>query len=75
MLSNFNQQVNVNAMSVIDGKQVTFMNANIRSGEAPMINVSYQDVALYNDNKEDVDADFEEFKSRVFAIGQGGLDE
>lgn len=68
MLNNYSQSINVSAQSAINGTPVLYMSASIRSGEAPNINTSYQDMELYNENREQVDADFEEFKNRVFAI-------
>ena len=68
MLSNLNKTVNVNAVSTVDGKAVLYMNTSIRTGETPNINMSYKDIELYNANKETVDADFEEFKQKVFAM-------
>lgn len=75
MLNNYNQSINVSASSTINGTPVLYMSASIRSGEAPNINTSYQNMQLYNDNKEQVDADYEEFKNRVFLVSRGGLDE
>lgn len=72
MLNNYTQTVNASASSLINGKPVVYMVASIRSGEAPSINSAYQDMELYNQNKSEVDADFEEFKDRVFAISGGG---
>ena len=42
------------------------MSANIRTGEAPVINKVYKDLDTYQKNKEQVDADFTEFDQKVF---------
>ena len=44
------------------------MSANIRTGEAPVINKVYKDLDAYQKNKEQVDADFTEFEQKVFEV-------
>ena len=68
MLSNVNQTNNLTAGSVIDGNVVLLMSANIRTGEAPVINKVYKDLDAYQKNKEQVDADFTEFEQKVFEV-------
>lgn len=68
MINNYNQSINVSASSTIDGEPVLYMVASVKNGEPPVINTAYQNMDLYKENREQVDADFEEFKNRVFAI-------
>ena len=68
MLSNVNQTINLTAGSVIDGNVVLLMRANIRTGEAHVINKVYKDLDTYQKNKEQVDADFTEFEQKVFEV-------
>lgn len=65
MLRMENSNVNFNGTSMIEDVVVASMNANA-SGASVYINFNIDNIALYNENKTAVEADFNEFKERIF---------
>ena len=73
---NINKTTNVSGQSFIEvtendstvKKQVAYMNASVSENGNVNINKSIQDVALFNENKEAVLADFTEFENYVYGL-------
>ena len=73
---NINKTTNVSGQSLIEvtengsaeKKQVAYMNASVSENGNVNINKSIQDIALFNENKEAVLADFTEFENYVYGL-------
>lgn len=73
---NINKTTNVSGQSFIEvtendstvKKQVAYMNASVSENGNVNINKSIQDIALFNENKEAVLADFTEFENYVYGL-------
>ena len=73
---NINKKTNVSGQSLIEvtengttvKKQVAYMNASVSENGNVNINKSIQDIALFNENKEAVLADFTEFENYVYGL-------
>lgn len=72
MLSTINRTVNLSAQSTFDGNVAVYMSANLRTGETPNITTAYKDVNLYQANEEQADADYAEFRDKVFEMANEG---
>lgn len=71
MMTNYTQTLNASAISQIGTEPVVYMTASIRGAEPPVINILYQNPELYNSNKDQADADIEEFRQKVFSSFSG----
>ena len=73
---NINKTTNVSGQSLIEvtendstvKKQVAYMNASVSENGNVNINKSIQDIALFNENKDAVLADFTEFENYVYGL-------
>ena len=73
---NINKTTNVSGQSFIEvtennstvKKQVAYMNASVSESGNVSINKSIQDIALFNENKEVVLADFAEFENYIYGL-------
>lgn len=72
MLKNYNQTVNCSGSSVVGetGAEITpaYFAANINSNGGVSFSQTIANRAAYSANKEVVDADFEEFKTKVLSL-------
>lgn len=65
MLSNYRKTINIFGACEIDGKQAATFNGAIGTNGTYNVMKSVQDVQLYNENKQQCDADYTEFEQRV----------
>ena len=73
---NINKTTNVSGQSFIEvtennstvKKQVAYMNASVSESGNVSINKSIQDIALFNENKEVILADFAEFENYIYGL-------
>lgn len=75
MLSEVRQTVNVNAYSVINGTNVVYMTAAIRTGGEYSVNKTIVDDAVYRANKQECRADYSDFEDMVDEIAEKVLAE
>lgn len=73
MLSELRQTVNVNAYSTINGENVVYMTAAIRTGGEYSINKTIVDDAKYRANKAECRADYSAFEDKVDEIAESVL--
>lgn len=73
---NIDKTTNVSGQSFIEvtennstvKKQVAYMNASVSENGNVSINKSIQDIALFNENKEVILADFAEFENYIYGL-------
>lgn len=67
---NLTKSVTITGQSMIDGKQVVFMSANITTegSQAPNVNKTIMDKELYTKNLKECRADIKAFEDKVYKI-------